>query len=114
MKTEKIQCDCILTDEEKLVMSKELSEHISSKKRAEDDLIAFNAQKKAEIKGHDAHINRIAELLNNGREFRTVLCEVQLLDKSDTAVWIRQDTMQIAQQRTPIPEYLRQQEIELK
>lgn len=113
MKTTKMQCECILTDTDKLALSKELSEHITSQARAEDDLKAFNTQKKAEISGHVAHINRIAGLLNSGREYRDVLCEIVMDQKKDEVVWIRQDTMEITKRYSPIPENMRQEELEL-
>ena len=113
MKTTKMQCECILTDTDKLSLSKELSEHIGNQARAEDDLVSFNSQKKAEIKGHTAHINRIASLLNSGREYRDVLCEIVFDQKKDEVSWIRQDTGEITKHLSPIPENMRQEELPL-
>jgi hypothetical protein len=113
MKTQKLQLECILTDTDKLTLSKELTDHISSQSRAEDDMKAFSTQKKAEISGHNAHINRIAQLLNSGKEYRDVLCNIVFNQKDDEVVWVRQDTGEITKRLHPIPENMRQEELEL-
>jgi len=112
-KVETLSLKCVLTDEEMLAISKDLSEHLNKKKAAEDDLASFSAQKKAEIKGHEAIINKSAMLINSGSEYRNIKCEVVIEPAKDTVSWIRQDTGDLAQQERPIPQRYLQAELDI-
>jgi len=112
-KIETLNLKCTLTDEEMLAISKEMSEHINKKKQAEDNLSSFSAQLKAEVKGHDAIINKTATLINAGSEYRNIKCEVILEPDKDTVSWIRSDTGEICQQERPIPQRYLQTQLEI-
>ncbi len=112
-KFETLNLKCILSDEEMLAISKEMSEHINKKKQAEDNLASFSAQIKAEIKGHEAIINKTATLINAGSEYRNTKCEVIIDHSHDTVSWIRSDTGEICQQERPIPQRYLQTELEI-
>ena len=93
---ETLTVECVLTDEEKLKYSKELSENISRKQRSEDSLKSFSTQVKSEIASCDAKINAFADKLNSGREYRSVECLVKYDFDKKEKVWIRSDTGEIA------------------
>lgn len=112
-KVETLNLKCVLTDDEMMAISKEMSEHINKKKQAEDNLASFSAQLKAEIKGHEAIINKSAMLINSGSEYRNVKCEVQIDGKKNTVYWIRADTGELCQKETPIPVRYLQEELPL-
>ena len=112
--TETLNLKCDLTNEELLDISKEMSEHLNKRSQAEDSLASFSAQKKAEIKGHDAHINRSAQLINSGFEYREVKCEVVIDEKKDTVSWIRQDTGEVYNTEHPIPQRYLQKKLDLE
>ncbi len=105
--------ECILTDTEKLIYSKELSEKISNKSRTEDNLKSFSSQAKAEIAGFDARINLLAEKLNTGKEYRPIQVEVMWNYTKGEKTWVRLDTKQIIKTDI-IPTDELQQELELK
>ena len=113
IKIETLILKCTLSNEEMLSISKEMSEHINKKKQAEDNLSSFSSQLKAEIKGHDAIINRTATLINAGSEYRNIRCEVIIEPNSDTVTWIRSDTGEVTQQERPIPQRYLQTELEI-
>jgi iron only hydrogenase large subunit-like protein len=112
-KTETLNLKCILSNDEMLEISKEMSEHLNKKKQAEDNLASFSAQLKAEIKGHDATINKSATLINSGFEYRNIKCEVIIDEKKNAVNWIREDTGKICQTENPIPTRYLQKEIDL-
>lgn len=112
MSTETLNIKCVLTDEELLELSKDLSEHLNRKKTAEDNLASFSAQLRGEIKGHDAVINKNAQLISAGYEYRYVKCEVRIDEPNNTVYWIRLDTNEIAQTERPIPDRFLQKRIE--
>jgi hypothetical protein len=112
-KVETLNLKCTLSNDEMLEISKEMSEHLNKKKQAEDNLASFSAQLKAEIKGHDATINKSATLINSGFEYRNVKCEVAIDEKQNTVNWIREDTGEICQTEKPIPVRYLQKEIDL-
>jgi hypothetical protein len=93
---ENLQLECILTNEEKLTYSKNLSENISKKTRSEEQLKSFQAQMKAEITSCDAQIQIIAEKLNTGKEYRPIECDIQYNYSTKEKIWVRKDTGEIA------------------
>jgi len=111
---ETLNLKCTLTDEEILEISKEISEHLNKKKQAEDNLSSFSSQMKAEIKGHDAIINKAAMLISAGSEYRNIKCEVVIEPENDTVFWLRSDTGEITHQESPIPQRYLQGEIEFQ
>jgi len=113
-KKETLNLKCTLTDEEMLDISKEMSEHINKKKEAEDNLAAFKAQINSEIKGHEAHINRAAGLIQAGYEYRNILCDVKIDESANAVYWIRTDTNEIVNKESPIPVRYSQPEIPLE
>ncbi len=113
-KKETLNLKCTLTDEEMLDISKEMSEHINKKKEAEDNLAAFKAQINSEIKGHEAHINRAATLIQAGYEYRNILCDVKIDESANAVYWIRTDTNEIVNRESPIPVRYSQPEIPLE
>ena len=82
---------CNLTDKERLVYANTISEAVSKRARAEDQQKAAQAQIKAEITGYDATINKLAEKLNNGFEFRDIECTVKTDLRAKTRTFIRND-----------------------
>jgi hypothetical protein len=90
-KKQSINIQVNLTDAEKLKYSKEMSEAVSAKARAEDNLKSFSTQTKAEIASFDATINKIAEKLNTGKEYRLIECEVKTDFKTKTKKFIDKD-----------------------
>jgi len=112
-KIETLNLKCTLTDEEMLAISKEMSEHINKKKQAEDNLSSFSAQIKAEIKGHDAIINKTATLIHSGSEYRNIQCQVIIDTVHDTVSWIRSDTGELCQHEKPIPQRYLQTQLEI-
>ena len=98
--------------DEMLELSKELSEHLNKKKQAEDSLAYFSAQKKTEIKGHDATINRSATIINSGSEYRDEKCKVLVNTDRNEVTWISLSTGDIVQVENPIPARYMQLELE--
>ena len=113
IKIETLNLKCTLSNEEMLSISKEMSEHINKKKQAEDNLSSFSSQLKAEIKGHDAIINKTATLINAGSEYRNIKCEVIIDSTHDTVSWIRSDTGEVCQLERPIPQRYLQTQLEI-
>lgn len=103
MKKETLNIKCILRDDEMLAISKEMSEHLNKKKEAEDNLAQVKAQINAEIKGHEAYINKASTIIRAGSEFRNILCDVVVDEAKNEVYWIRLDTNDIAQRESPIP-----------
>lgn len=99
---QEMSLECVLTDAEKLALSKEMAEHVSSKARAEDELKSYQSSMKATIQSHLEKINLIADKLNTGREHRPV--QVQILEDYDdkVAVWTRLDTGEVFK-KEPLP-----------
>lgn len=95
---ENLHLECVLTDQEKLDYSKQLSENVSKKTRAEEHLKSFQTQIRAEITACDATINMLAEKLNTGKEYRMIECKIEYDFEKKEKVWIRKDTGEIAQQ----------------
>ena len=91
-----LHLECILTDTEKLTYSKEMAEAVGLRARGEDSLKSFSTQIKAQIAGHDAKINLLAEKLSTGREYREVGCEVVKDFKRRTKTFVRLDTGAVA------------------
>ena len=107
---EELHLECILTDQEKLNYSKQLSESVSKKTRSEEHLKSFQTQSRAEITACDATINLLAEKLNTGKEYRGVECEIEYNFETKERVWRRKDTGEIARQDI-IPEKELQEEL---
>lgn len=99
MKANYLYLECILSDQEKLSYSKELGENITLKSRSEEALKSFSTQKKAEIAGHEAKINLLADKINTGREYRDIECEIKFDWEEKTKSWLRKDTGEVAQVR---------------
>jgi hypothetical protein len=112
-KKETLNLKCTLTDEEIMDLSKEQSEYIQNRQRSKDELKSFSSQKKAEIDGFDANINRTAQLISTGAEYRNILCEVIVDEAKNEVYWIRQDTNEIVNRESPIPVRYSQPEIPL-
>ena len=93
---ETLTVECVLTDEEKLKYSKELSESVSKMQRANDSLKSFSTQIKSEIASCEAKINALADKLNSGREYRSVECQIKYDFDKKEKIWIRSDTAEIA------------------
>lgn len=96
MKNNYLYLECILSDQEKLVYSKDLGENITLKSRSEEALKSFQTQKKAEISGHEAKINLLADKINTGREYREVECDLKFDWEEKTKSWVRKDTGEVA------------------
>lgn len=112
-KFETLNLKCDLTNDEITTIAKEMSEHLNKKKRAEDDLASFSAQRKADIKGHEAHINRSAILIQAGSEYRNIKCELVIDEHAGEVRWVRQDTFEVCQTEKPIPNRYLQTELPL-
>ena len=91
-----LHLECILTDTEKLNYSKEMAEAVGLRVRAEDGLKSASTQFKAQIAGHEAKINLLAEKLSTGREYREVECDVVKDFKKKIKNYIRKDTGAVA------------------
>lgn len=111
---ETLNLKCLLTNEEMLEISKEMSEHLNKMNQAANDLSAYSSQKKSEIKGHDALIQKAANLINAGAEYRDVKCNVIINESENSVTWIRLDTNEIVQVEKPIPQRYLQTELPLK
>lgn len=105
-----LHLECVLTDKEKLAYSKELSEAVSKKTRAEESLKSFQTQMRAEITGNEAKINLLAEKLNTGKEYREIDCEINYDFEKKEKTWVRLDTGEIVKTRA-IPEEEMQEEM---
>ena len=92
MKQNFLYLECILNDTEKLAYSKDLGENITLKTRSEESLKSFQTQKKAEIAGHEAKINLLADKINTGREYREVECKIEFDWDEKVKSWVRKDT----------------------
>ena len=109
---ESLRLECILTDQERLVYSKELGETLTENSVAEEALKTFQAQAKSELATLKGRISGLANKLNTGREYRQVECVVTYDYKAKEKIWTRTDTGEIC--RTDIiPERDLQEEIEL-
>jgi len=109
---ESLNIECVLTDPERLVYAKTLSEHISRRQRSEDQLKSFQTQIKAEISSHEAQINLLSEKLNTGREYRFIECEIEYDWDKKTKRWRRVDNKEIAKEDI-ISERELQEELEI-
>lgn len=96
MKANYLYLECLLSDAEKLTYSKDLGEQITLKTRSEEALKSFSTQKNAEITGHEAKINLLADKINTGREYREVECEIKFDWEEKTKSWVRKDTGEVA------------------
>lgn len=110
---EEMHLECILNDPEKLQYSKELSETVTLKTQAEENLKSFQTQKKAEITGCDAKINLLANKINTGKEYRDVECEITYDFAKKEKTWCRLDTGEIVKIRQ-IPEEEMQEEMSVE
>lgn len=108
---ETLNLKCPLTDEEMLEISKGMSEHLNKMNQAVKDLSAYQSQKKSEIKGHEALIQKAANLINAGAEYRDVKCEVIINESENSVTWIRLDTNEIVSVEKPIPHRYLQTEL---
>ena len=110
---EKLNLECVLTDQEKLAYSKQFAENHSKKQRAEDALKSFTTQKKAEIAGLEAQVNLMADKINTGREYREVECSIMWDWDRKVKEWTRTDTFEVCKEDI-ISEYELQEEAELQ
>ena len=92
---ESTRLECQLTDPEKLSYSQDLTEHITDKSRAEDNLKSFKSQMKSEIDGHIAAINLLSGKISSGREYRLVDIEIHFDYNTRLKTYIRTDTGQV-------------------
>lgn len=92
---DKIQCKCILTDEETLKYSREMSSAKSKQSRFENELKSFTTMKKAEIQEQETKVLIMSEKINNGYEFREVECDIVYDFYSKIKRWVRKDTGEI-------------------
>ena len=83
---------CILTDEEKAKYSADLAQAVSDKKKHEGEMERFKSQNKAQITSCETTIDLCAELVNTGREYRSVECSIEYDFDNKTKKWIRIDT----------------------
>ena len=100
--------ECVLTDQEKLFYSKDLTEHIEGKKGSEDALKSFKSQMKSEIDGHIAAINLLSNKIGTGKEYRVVDIEIHFDYNTRTKTYIRTDSGQVYKTET-----IRQDELQL-
>lgn len=81
-----------LTREDKLELSERLSECITRKKRAEDELKAYQADKKSSIQQLEGQINYQSELIRRGYDYKDVECSVEFNFKTGVKTITRLDS----------------------
>lgn len=90
--SEILHLECVLTNDDRLAMSKDLSDSINKMKAQEDKLKTAQAQIKSEIQMLDANINRLSNCISTGKEFRDVECTIEYNFVTGTKTWYRTDT----------------------
>jgi hypothetical protein len=90
--TVKKQLECVLTNDEMLSYSKEMSKYISEQMQAEGNQKAYVSQMKAIIEEAKSHINSLNLKIGTGREFREVECRVFYDWDKKTKQYFRLDT----------------------
>lgn len=93
--SEKLQCKCILTDEETLKYSRDMSSAKSKQSRFESELKSYTITKKAEIQEQETKVLIFSEKINNGYEFRDVECEIVYDFDIKIKRWYRKDTGEV-------------------
>ena len=95
-KTESLNVSVTLTDTEKVDLGSRLTSSMLKKNDLVSEMKAFLKLKQADISQLDAEINKICTLLNSGKEFRLVDCELIVdLEKKERR-WVRSDNQAIA------------------
>jgi hypothetical protein len=109
---ETLQCQCILTDAEKLEYGIHLAECASGAARKTAALASYNKQVKAEIGLLEDEMAILSEKLNTGKEFRGIECRVVYNWETQERFWIRTDTEAVEKQDV-IPEQDLQEQLKL-
>lgn len=89
----------ILTRDEKLEYGEKMAKECNILKRAENEKAETSAEINGRIKGHKAEIDKVAEVLAQGYEYRPVKCERVLDYDRGVLRVIRLDTGEIVQER---------------
>lgn len=107
-----LELECHLTDAEKLAAGKELGDALEDMRRIEERLASFKAQVKAEASQKQAEIGILSQMLNTGRQYRSVDCEIRYDWAASSKTWIRLDTGEIVKVQG-ISDHERQQQFEV-
>ena len=89
---ETIELPCMLTNDELIKCGKTQSEAISKIKRLEDELESYKTQKKADITLCESVIQATSDMINAGKVFRQVECEIRWNFERMVKTWCRLDT----------------------
>ncbi len=89
---ETLTLQCELTDDERLEYSKELAEELTKQSETEGALKSMAQQMKGQIQEHEARIGVLVNMVNIGREFRPVKCDIVYDWDGDRKIYYRQDT----------------------
>jgi hypothetical protein len=95
---ETLSVKCFLTDEEKLKYGSEQSAANTKRHRLEDELKSFKKQKDSEIAQCEASENLNAKRVNNGYEYRGIVCDIIYEFDKKLKMWIRPDTGEIVKE----------------
>lgn len=87
-----IELPCKLTDSELIECGRKQSETISKIKRLEEELESYKTQKKADITLCESVIQATSDMINTGKTFRSVDCEIRWDFEKGLKTWWRMDT----------------------
>jgi len=109
---ETVNCECELTNEEKLRAGKELAARMGKVARLQERLAGFRGQIQAEIRVLNAEINALGQKLESGSEYRDVECVVHYNWGQKEKLLLHPKTGEIVS-RDVIPEGELQEELEI-
>jgi hypothetical protein len=87
-----LQCECVLTDAEKLAYAKIMSDAVGAKQTKENELKTFSTQAKAEIQNCDSQIALYSNKIQTGKEYRPIVCSITYDWDKKVKQWFRTDT----------------------
>lgn len=99
-----------LTQQERLEFARKLTDAMTAREQAEDDMKSVVSRFKAEIAQHDAEVTKCATIVRNGWDLRDVPCEIRKDFGTGMISVIRLDTKENIEHR-PMTDYERQGEI---
>lgn len=109
---ETIQLECTLTDAEKLVYGKELSQNLNKIQELDGQLQRFKDGIKSEMTTCETTVNVLSRKIDTGKEFRMIECAITRNWETKTRTWTRTDTGEVVKDDI-IPEHEIQEELEL-
>lgn len=110
---ETIQLECVLTDAEKLVYGKELSQNLNKIQELDGQLQRFKDEIKSEMTTCETTVNVLSRKIDTGKEFRMIECVIARDWEKKTRTWTRMDTGEVVKDDI-IPDFELQEEMELQ